>query len=106
KTMADGPFPTVVEYSGYNPAEPSATPAQPSALIAWALSYGGVGVNMRGSGCSGGIFGIFDYATTADGYDVIETVGVQPWVLNNKVGMVGLSFPGITQLFVRGDLPP
>jgi uncharacterized protein len=106
KTMADGPFPTLVEYSGYNPAEPSAQPAQPSELLGWALGYAVVGVNMRGSGCSGGIFGIFDYATTADGYDVVETVGVQPWVLNNKVGMVGLSFSGISQLFVAGARPP
>jgi predicted acyl esterase len=106
KTMADGPFPTVIEYSGYNPAEPSDQPAQPSELIAWALGYAVVGVNMRGSGCSGGIFGIFDYATTADGYDIVETVGVQPWVLNNKVGMVGLSFSGITQTFVGGARPP
>jgi len=106
KTMADGPFPTVVEYSGYNPAEPSAQPAQPSELIAWALGYAVVGVNMRGSGCSGGIFGIFDYQTTADGYDVVEAVGVQPWVLNHRVGMVGLSFSGITQLFVGGSRPP
>jgi predicted acyl esterase len=106
KTMADGPFPTVIEYSGYDPANPSATPAQPSELIAWALGYAVVGVNMRGSGCSGGIFGIFDYATTADGYDVVETVAAQPWVLNNKVGMIGLSFPGITQTFVGGARPP
>ncbi len=106
KTMADGPFPTVIEYSGYNPAEPGAQPAQPSELIAWALGYAVVGVNMRGSGCSGGIFGIFDYATTADGYDIVETVGVQPWVLDHKVGMVGLSFSGITQTFVGGARPP
>ncbi|MCW5889313.1 MAG: CocE/NonD family hydrolase [bacterium] len=106
KTMADGPFPTVIEYSGYNPAEPGAQPSQPSELITWALGYAVVGVNMRGSGCSGGVFGIFDYATTADGYDVVETVGVQPWVLNNKVGMVGLSFSGITQTFVGGARPP
>jgi len=106
KMIADGPFPTVIEYSGYNPAEPSATPAQPSELIAWALGYAVVGVNMRGSGCSGGVFGIFDYATTADGYDVVETVGVQPWVLNHKVGMVGLSFSGISQTFVGGSRPP
>lgn len=106
KTMADGPFPTVVEYSGYNPAEPTPQPSQPSELLSWALGYAVVGVNMRGSGCSGGIFGIFDYATTADGYDVVEAVGVQPWVLNNKVGMVGLSFSGITQTFVGGARPP
>lgn len=106
KTLAEGPFPTLVEYSGYNPAEPGATPAQPSELLTWAIGYAVVGVNMRGSGCSGGVFGIFDYQTTADGYDVIEAVGVQPWVLNNKVGMVGLSFSGITQTFVGGSQPP
>jgi len=106
RTLADGPFPTVVEYSGYNPAQPGSTPPQPSSLLSWALGYAVVGVNMRGSGCSGGIFGIFDYATTADGYDIVETVGVQPWVLNNKVGMVGLSFSGITQTFVGGSRPP
>jgi predicted acyl esterase len=106
KTMADAPFPTLVEYSGYNPAEPGATPAQPSELLTWAIGYAVVGVNMRGSGCSGGVFGIFDYQTTADGYDVVEAVGVQPWVLNNKVGMVGLSFSGISQTFVGGSRPP
>lgn len=106
KTMADGPFPTLIEYSGYNPAEPVVPPSQPSELLTWALGYAVVGVNMRGSGCSGGVFGIFDYATTADGYDIVETVAAQPWVLNNKVGMVGLSFSGITQTFVGGAQPP
>jgi uncharacterized protein len=106
KTMADGPFPTLVEYSGYDPAAPGAQPSQPSELLTWALGYAVVGVNMRGSGCSGGIFGIFDYQTTADGYDVVEAVAAQPWVLNHKVGMVGLSFSGITQTFVGGSQPP
>ncbi len=112
KTLADGPFPTLVEYSGYDPANPYATtaglatPSQPSELITWALGYAVVGVNMRGSGCSGGIFGVFDYQTTADGYDVVETVAAQPWVANHKVGMVGLSFSGITQTYVGGSRPP
>ena len=30
----------------------------------------------------------------------IETVAAQPWVARHKVGMVGISYPGITQLFV------
>jgi len=112
KTMADAPFPTLIEYSGYDPANPYTTtaglpsPAQPSELIGWALGYAVVGVNMRGSGCSGGIFGIFDYQSTADGYDVVEAVAAQSWVLNHKVGMIGLSFPGITQTFVGGSQPP
>jgi predicted acyl esterase len=104
KTMADGPFPTVIEYSGYSVADPDSP--QPSTLLASALGYATVGVNMRGSGCSGGVLDLFDLPTTADGYDVVETVAAQPWVLRGEVGMVGISFPGISQLFVAGARPP
>jgi predicted acyl esterase len=33
-------------------------------------------------------------------------VARQPWVLGNKVGMVGISYPGISQLFVASTHPP
>jgi predicted acyl esterase len=49
---------------------------------------------------------LFDLPTSADGYDIIETVAAQPWVKGGKVGMVGISFPGISQLFVGGARPP
>jgi hypothetical protein len=104
KSFSDGPFPTVVEYSGYDPSNPDSP--QPSTLIASALGFATVGVNMRGSGCSGGVFDLFDLPTTADGYDVVETVAAQPWAEFGKVGMVGISFPGISQLFVGGARPP
>jgi len=99
-----GPFPTVVEYSGYAVADPERT--EPTSLLAGVLGYATVGVNMRGSGCSGGVMDLFDLPTTADGYDVIETVAAQPWVLGGKVGMIGISFSGISQLFVGGARPP
>jgi hypothetical protein len=99
-----GPFPTLIEYSGYDPANPFA--AQPSSLIATVVGFATVGVNMRGSGCSGGVLDLFDYPTTADGYDIVETVAAQPWVKGGKVGMIGISFPGISQLFVAGSRPP
>jgi predicted acyl esterase len=104
KTLAQGPFPTVVEYSGYAAADPDNP--QPSTLIASALGFATVGVNMRGSGCSGGVLDLFDLPTTADGYDVIETVAAPPWAASGKVGMVGITFPGISQLFVGGARPP
>src|SRR5262249_10619166 len=71
-----------------------------------AVGSGAVGVNRAGSGCSGGWSALFDSPTTADGYDVIETVAAQSWVKGGKVGMVGISFPGISQLFVGGARPP
>jgi predicted acyl esterase len=97
-------FPTVIEYSGYDPANPDA--AQPSTEITSNIGYAAVGVNMRGTGCSGGAYDYFEPLQSTDGYDVIEAIAAQPWVLNHKVGMVGLSFPGITQLFVAQLEPP
>ena len=87
-----GPYPTVIEYSGYSPADPKSP--QPSTLIAQALGYATVGINMRGTGCSGGAFNYFEQLQSTDGYDAIETIAAQPWVAHHKVGMVGLSYPG------------
>jgi len=42
----------------------------------------------------------------ADGYDTVEIVARQPWVLGHKVGMVGLSYSGITQLYTATTNPP
>ena len=44
--------------------------------------------------------------TTYDGYDTVEAVAAQTWVKGGKVGMVGISFSGITQLFTAGTRPP
>jgi len=99
----DGPYPTVVEYSGYTPSDPEST-GFPDLFNA--LGYAYVGVNMRGTGCSGGSFRYFEYAQSADGYDAIEVVASQPWVLGGQVGMVGVSYPGISQLFVARTQPP
>src|SRR5262249_28106339 len=97
-TIDQGPFPTVIEYSGYDPSNPDSP--QPSSQIATALGYAAVGINIRGTGCSGGAFQFFETLQLTDGYDAIEVVAAQPWVKNHKVGLVGLSYPGISQLFV------
>ena len=85
----DGPYPTVIEYSGYSPSRPDRMDS--GTRIANALGFATVSVNMRGTGCSGGVFDVFNRAQHADGYDVVEIVAGQPWVLNNQVGMIGLS---------------
>jgi putative CocE/NonD family hydrolase len=102
--IEDGPYPTVIEYSGYGPSNPDAV--EPGSQIAGLLGYATVGVNMRGTGCSGGVFDTFNPAQQADGYDVVEVIARQPWVLHNRVGMVGLSYSGITQLYVASTRPP
>ncbi|GIU88178.1 MAG: hypothetical protein KatS3mg009_2693 [Acidimicrobiia bacterium] len=100
----EGPYPTVIEYSGYSPADPDAP--QPSTLILQNLGFATVGVNMRGTGCSGGAFQFFETLQSTDGYDVVEAIAAQPWVEHGEVGMVGLSYPGISQLFVAATQPP
>jgi uncharacterized protein len=99
-----GPYPTVVEYSGYDPSNPD--DVQPASRIAQLLGFATVGVNLRGTGCSGGAYNYFEELESLDGYDAIETVAAQPWVKGGIVGMVGISFPGITQLFVAKTRPP
>jgi hypothetical protein len=98
-----GPYPTVVEYSGYQPSDPGSADL---AQLYTAMGFAYVGVNMRGTGCSGGSYRFFETVQNLDGYDAIETVAAQPWVLDNQVGMVGISYPGITQLFVAATQPP
>jgi predicted acyl esterase len=100
----EGPYPTVIELSGYDPSNPAGP--EPGSLIAQAFGYATVGVNLRGTGCSGGVFDVFSAAEQADGYDLIEVVARQPWVLHNHVGMVGLSYSGNTQLYVGSTQPP
>ena len=103
-----GPYPTVMEYSGYDPSNPRET-AFPSVFTTMGYAY--VGVNIRGTGCSGGSFLPFEPVQSLDGYDAIEAVAAQSFV-KGKVGMVGISYPGIEQLYVarttaaapRGDL--
>ncbi len=127
KTLNDGPFPALIEHSGYGTAAPhnllqavlanNGDPLAPDtstavgALIGPEMGFAVVSVQMRGSGCSGGAFDLFGLPTTYDGYDMVETVGNQPWVKKGadgkgRVGMVGISFSGISQLFAAGTQPP
>jgi uncharacterized protein len=101
-----GPYPTVVEYSGYGYANPAGAESGGISPILNLLGYAVVDVNMRGTGCSGGAFDYFERLQSLDGYDVVETAARQPWVLGNRVGMAGVSYGGISQLFVGATRPP
>ncbi len=102
--VEDGPYPTVIEYSGYDPSNPNEP--EPSMGVAAQIGFATVGVNMRGTGCSGGSFDYFEPVQSLDGYDALEAIAAQPWVAGHKVGMVGVSYPGISQLFVAATQPP
>jgi uncharacterized protein len=99
------PWPTVIEYSGYGYADP-AGPVNGIAILANLMGFAVVDVNMRGTGCSGGAFNYFESLQNLDAYDVIETIAHQPWVLDHKVGMIGISYGAISQLFAAQLDPP
>jgi predicted acyl esterase len=99
------PYPTLIEYSGYGYANP-AGPENGIAELANLMGFAVVDVNMRGTGCSGGAYDFFEPLESLDAYDVIETIAHQPWVLDHKVGMLGISYGGISQLFAAQLQPP
>ena len=99
------PYPTVIEYSGYGYADP-AGPDSGIAVLANLMGFAVVDVNMRGTGCSGGSYDYFEPLQNLDGYDVIQTIAHQPWVLGHKVGMIGVSYGAISQLFTAQLDPP
>ena len=128
---ARSPCPTVIEYSGYNVAGPT-DPIPPlidgalgepcsscgnrnllpdsstdvGAVLARVSGFAMVSLQMRGTGCSGGAAHLFGYPSDYDAYDAIEIVAHQAWVANHKVGMVGISFSGLSQFPAAGTDPP
>ena len=128
---AGAPCPTVIEYSGYGTAGPTdpipsllaqATGAACTAcgdtdllpdsateigsVVARFAGFATVSLQMRGTGCSGGAYDLFGYPSDYDAYDAIEIVAHQHWVANHKVGMVGISYSGLSQLPAAGTDPP
>jgi predicted acyl esterase len=103
--IPSGPTPTLIEYSGYGYANPEG-PENGIAIIANLMGFTVVDVNMRGTGCSGGAYDFFEPLQNLDGYDVVETIANQSWVKGHKVGMMGISYGGISQLFTAATQPP
>ena len=126
------PCPTVIEYSGYGSAGPTdpipyilcpvfgqpycsqegdahLLPDSSTYIGAVGARFAGfatVSLQMRGSGCSGGAYDLLGYPSDYDAYDAIEIVAHQSWVANHTVGMVGISYSGLSQLPAAGTDAP
>jgi putative CocE/NonD family hydrolase len=104
KPVGGAALPTLFEYSGYDPGmNPDANYI--GQYVSSGAGYNYIGVNLRGTGCSGGSFDFFQPQEGVDGAAVIAWIRQQPWS-DGKVGMIGKSYPGITQLFVAEQNPP
>ena len=63
-------------------------------------------VDARGAGASFGTQqGFFMPAEARDAYEITEWLAAQPWS-TGKIGMIGRSYLGITQLFAASQAPP
>jgi predicted acyl esterase len=127
------PCPTVIEYSGYNTAAPTdpipsllvgalggtctvavcgdsnllpSSSTEVGSVVARFAGFATVSLQMRGTGCSGGAFDLFGYPSDYDAYDAVEIIAHQGWVANGKVGMVGISYSGLSELPAAGTDPP
>jgi uncharacterized protein len=128
---ASSPCPTVIEYSGYNVAgptdpipfvlsqatggpctgcgDPNLLPDSATyvgALVARLAGFATISLQMRGTACSGGAFDLFGYPSDYDVYDTVEIAAHQSWVADHVVGMVGISFSGLSQFPGAGTDPP
>lgn len=100
-----GPYGLIITYSGYQPGLKTNDRHQNIPFEKFSeRGYAVAGVNMRGSGCSGGAFDLMEPVTCLDGYDVVEAFAAQAWV--DGVALGDQSWPGLTQLYVASTRPP
>ncbi|MES0873557.1 CocE/NonD family hydrolase [Sinimarinibacterium thermocellulolyticum] len=102
----EGPFPATLIYSGYNAGNNP-----------YDISFGGIGpmllergiavigVSLRGTGCSQGVWVPFSLRWGPDGAEVVDWIARQPWSDGN-VAMAGVSFPAILALATAVQRPP
>lgn len=108
-----GPFPTIVNYSGYDPGaiggaaylrdNTAMSVNLDKALVA--QGYAVLGVNARGTGCSDGVFDFLGRDYGRDGRDAIEFIAAQPWS-DGAVGMANWSWAGMSQIATASERPP
>ena len=108
-----GPYPVVINYSGYDPGAIGGVSyrrgntAMSAGLDAVLLEHGFavVGVNARGTGCSEGVFDFLGATYGTDGADAVEWVAQQSWS-TGAVGMANWSWAGMSQVATASERPP
>ena len=97
----DGKYPVLLQYDPY---ASGGLPWSEQVQDYLQHGYAVVGANVRGAGCSGGAFSLFAPHEGADGAELVNHLGAQPWS-TGAVGMVGNSYPGHTQILTGAHRP-
>lgn len=94
-----GRYPVLIEYDGYSSG------STPNLGRRWLNEgYAVMGLNVPGTGCSTGDDRVFDASVGAAGAYAVEWAAKQPWS-NGRIGMVGDSYAGYSQLWVAAQHP-
>ena len=103
---AKGRFPAVLQYDPYVGAgtAPDWQPVMSPGGMWIRNGYAIVFASVRGTGCSQGVLDLFGPHEGPDGAALIDWIGSQPWS-NRRVGMIGVSYPGFTQILVAAQHP-
>lgn len=100
---AKGRFPAVLQYEPYEGGGSGPRSWWPAGM--WLKNgYAVVFANVRGSGCSQGALDVFGPHEGPDGAAIVDWIGTQPWS-DRRVGMIGVSYPGFTQILVAAQHP-
>ena len=92
-------WPAIFEMDGYAGGGTTINPAS------YRNKYVTIYASVRGTGCSGGRFDLFDRRHAEDGKEIIDGwIVEQPWS-NGKVGITGYSYPGLTGVLVASTQP-
>lgn len=96
---SSGTYPVLIEYDGYSSG------SAPNLGRRWLdQGYAVMGLNIPGTGCSTGDNRVFDASVGAAGAYAVEWAAGQSWS-NGRVGMVGDSYAGFSQLWVASQRP-
>ncbi|MGB6489104.1 MAG: CocE/NonD family hydrolase [Steroidobacteraceae bacterium] len=100
---AKGRFPAVLQYEPYEGGGSGPRSWWPAGM--WLKNgYAVVFANVRGSGCSQGALDVFGPHEGPDGAAIVAWIGTRPWS-DRRVGMIGVSYPGFTQILVAAQHP-
>lgn len=99
-----GPFPVLLQYEGYFAGSDPTRANDTFVPRMLKKGYAVVGVSLRGSACSSGVWDLFDKQQARDGAFAVDWIGARPWS-NGKVAMYSYSYGGIMQLWVAAERP-
>lgn len=95
------PCPVLLQYDGYGAGGTQGIDPE-----GYGNNYITVYASIRGTGCSGGAFNLFDRRQAEDGYEMITNHLPELDGANGEVGIIGHSYPGLTGWLTASTNPP